>query len=153
MSAPQEAAVGSKRPTGLAIICVLWTLTGAFNGVAAVGNLQNLFPPPPFSLDLYPSSFIVLNEFFVGYPAFLAISYLAVAVGLARGKRWSYRGGLALPLVALALQVVSAELASGYPYVFYLSLAELPIAVAWVAVIWIYLRRPYVKNFLGVSAP
>jgi hypothetical protein len=144
--------VGSRRPTGLTIIAFLWILTGALNGIGAIGNLQNLFPQPPFSLSSYPSSFVVLSEFLVGSPAFLAIFSLTVAIGLAQGKRWSYRAGLALPLVALALQVVTIELATGYPTVHYVALVELPIALAWVAAVWIYFRRPYVKGWLGVTA-
>ncbi len=148
MSQSQEVPRGSKRPTGLTVISVLWILGGAFDGFEVVGNLP--FPLQPFPL-WGANGFIVL---LIGSESVLAVFSIAVAIGLLQKRRWSYSAGLALPLVGLALNLVTFGFAALIPDLLNPSIfASLAIALVWVAVVWTYLRRSYVRDFLGVRAP
>jgi len=143
LSQSQEVPRGSKRPTGLTVISVLWILGGAFDGFEVVGNL-------PFPL-WGANGFIVL---LIGSESVLAVFSIAVAIGLLQKRRWSYSAGLALPLVGLALNLVTFGFAALIPDLLNPSIfASLAIALVWVAVVWTYLRRSYVRDFLGVRAP
>jgi len=147
LSQSQEVPGGSKRPTGLTIISVLWILGGAFDGFAAVGNLQVILPP--FPLWGAHGLFVLL----IGSESVLAVFSIAVAIGLLQKRRWSYRAGLALPLVVLAFNLITFGLAALNPDMLNPSIfASLAIALVWVAVVWAYLRRPYVRDFLRVRA-
>jgi len=147
LSQSQEVPGGSKRPTGLTVISVLWILGGAFDGFAAVGNLQVILPPFPL---WGANGFFVL---LIGSESALAVFSIAVGIGLLQRRWWSYRGGLALPLVALAFNLVTFGFAALIPDFLNPSIfASLAIALVWVAVAWAYLRRPYVRDFLGVRA-
>ena len=89
----------------------------------------------------------------IGSESVLAVFSIAVGIGLLQRRWWSYRGGLALPLVALAFNLVTFGFAALIPDFLNPSIfASLAIALVWVAVAWAYLRRPYVRDFLRVRA-
>jgi len=137
-----------KRPTGLTVISVLWILGGAFDGFAAVGNLQVILPPFPL---WWANGFFVL---LIGSVSVLAVFSIAVGIGLLQKRRWSYRAGFALALVALAFNLITFGFAALNPDLLNPSIfGSLAIALVWVAVVWTYFRRSYVRDFLGVRAP
>jgi hypothetical protein len=102
--------------------------------------------PVPADASFRTNAVVVINFFILP----LALLSVALAFGLWAGRRWSYNLGLALPLLGAAVDAF-------FGLVLYTTdgpIVMVPTAVLllWAAVIWVYLRRPYVKGFLGVGA-
>ena len=137
----RRAPGDTKRPAGLTAISVLWILGGLYDIQGSASDLQTfLGTQPPAQLVL---AFLIV--------AGLALGLLSVIVAtgiLSRNPR-SYKMGLALLLFGLAVNAFEVVL---FPYAAPFTLVFLAIALAWFAVVWTYLRRPYVRKFLGVGA-
>ena len=135
---------GPARPWGLTVISILLVLSGASNGIAAEGNLEALIAS--FSSLSHPLSFEALTTL----EAALGFLSLANAIGFAGGKRWSYRLGLTLPMLGVVVTGIQAlVLPAAGLYV----LIPVAISVLWLAVMWTYLQRTNVREFLRVATP
>jgi len=142
-----------KRPTGLTIIAILWLL----------GGLYNLY----ISSQTINSDLGVLSSLYgwfkFGVPAELAISLLVFALGLAQmftiyglwtGKSWSYKLALAIPVLGVVISISLVGLYMSAPIE--LGIREsinwvlVGSSIFWAIIYWSYLRRPHVKEYLGV---
>ncbi len=147
------------RPTGLMVITALWALGLVFNLSYSISTIR-------LGLGLLPSlADASIPEWFrLGVPAETAISFLifvlaliqTVAIlGLWTGRAWSYKLALTLPI----LFVITSGSSTG---LYLLAPAELGLleledianvisAVFFLSIYWSYLRRPHVKEYLGVQ--
>ena len=153
-------------PVGLIIISIIWLLRGTLTIIdgsqAIMANLEVL----P-NLRLLPAEYEWLT---FGAYAESIINFVTVAISLAQiitvyglimRKSWSYKLALALPVLLVIVGTMSVGL--------YLSIPISPIvtvsAVDWVTlissivgsvilvvVIWWYVRKPHVKEYLGVQS-
>ena len=128
----------TQRPTGLTIIIALWLI----NGVWTAFNSASDF------LFLGPGSF--LYNLISGLGVLFGVLYIVAALGFNDRKPWSYRLGLTLPTVGLAvLSVLYGYLWLGYGFDPADLVPFLP-ALFWFVVALVYLRQPHVKAFLLV---
>ncbi|MDE1852574.1 MAG: hypothetical protein KGI38_02370 [Thaumarchaeota archaeon] len=136
----QPSRLGEKWPTGLKIVAALWLLQGILDAFDSSGFL--LFPGPNLGFTILESLAFVL-----------AVLQVAAAIGFGVRAKWSYWLGLAVPVLGLAVASYSA-IFFAVGTVLGLDPVELiPFLVwfVWAVVAWTYLRRPYVKEYLGVS--
>jgi hypothetical protein len=151
-----------KRPNGIVIIALLWVIISAFsinNGLETIGYATSEIP---FLND--PSE----PEWFrMAVPADIALSLLTVVVGIVAlfvvyglftAKSWSYNLAFAIPVSAAIANGSKAALYSsapadeGFAGDFALYLALTLINLVWIVVTLVYLRRLYVKQYLGISS-
>jgi len=148
-----------KRPTGLTIIAILWFLGGIYNLYTSSQTVISDFKALPLlSNPLMPSWF----KF--GLPAELAISILVFALGLVQmftiyglwtGKSWSYKLALAIPILIAISWISIAGLYMSAPVQYglggYINWIATGASIFWAIIYWNYLRKPHVKEYLGVQ--
>jgi len=152
---------GKQRPTGIAIIAVLWFLSGLFNvymsfqvistDVSVLPYLSNSAVDPWFS-------FGVPAEMILGFLSlFLGILQIVTVAGLWTGKRYSYRLALVVPLILLIGNICSLGLYASAPAELGLisgvvtSVVASVVSIVWLIIYWQYFDKPHVKIFLGVA--
>lgn len=153
LSRPNE-----KRPTGLSILSFAWVLLGLWAIFQSITNLE------VYADILSHSSSPAVDPWWrFGLPAFIISSSFSLALGFlliitASGfwwrKPWSYRMGLTLPpLESTASVFLILLLYSGASFGLDPAVGLIPLAfwILWTALVWSYLRRPYVKEHLHVS--
>ncbi len=156
----QGSPTGGKiRPTGVRIIVALWVLGVAFNLSFSISTLR-------IGLGLLPSlaDASVAEWFKLGVPAEMAISSLIFTLtliqigtifGLWAGRKWSYRLALTLPILFIITSGSSAGLYSLAPVELGLlelaDIANVIFAVFFLTIHWSYLRKPHVREYLGVQ--
>lgn len=149
-----------KRPTGIVIIAVLWTLMGIVNiflslkiTIDDLGYLSNLSNP-------------YLNEWVrFGLPAELMLNFfnlafgflvLLVVYGLYTARSWSYHFGLAIPVFSVIISFAATALYAsapqelGFGEAVASGIPSLVWGVVWASLVWSYLRKPHVKQYLNV---
>jgi ribosomal protein L40E len=148
----------NKRPLGITIIAALWTISSMiniFSGLNTIiidlGYLSYLSDPNVqewFRFGL-PTE-IVLGFFIVA----LSFMILFIVYGLWVAKSWSYHFALAIPVFIMIMNIATlslyasapAELGLGEQVSFIVPL--LVINLFWTIIIWSYLTRPHVKQYL-----
>jgi len=156
-----------KRPSGIIIIAVLWVLTSILVINRGIDTLLFDFsfdPTAPELLDLSQYAREWLN---FGVPvetvlilSIFALSLLTIlaAYGLYTAKPWSYKAALAMPAMTALIDgttvafYASAPEELGWAIDVPLYSALTLINLGWLAAIWAYARKPYVKQYL-VGAP
>jgi predicted transcriptional regulator len=156
-----------KRPSGIIIIAVLWVLTSLY--VLYWGIETMLFDlsydpnaPELLELSLYARAWLgwgVRADLVLCF-CIVAVSMLMVfvAYGLYTATPWSYNSALAIPAVAAfvhgstAAFYRSAPIELGFSYDLPLHSALTLINLIWLAGIWIYARKPFVKQYI-VGSP
>jgi len=153
--------VKQKRPDGLTAIAILWF-------VGALLNVLNSFLVLSQGAAALPYlSNSGLHEWFsFGVPIEIVLSGLVLALGLVQivtvfglwtGKKYSYKLSLAVPVVHVVLSVCFVVLYATAPAELGLissvgsSVFGLAVGLAFLVVIWWYLRKPHVKAFLVVA--
>ena len=150
-----------KRPTGLTIIAILWFVGGVINLYSSSNSIRvDLNALPRLSDPTLP------RWFTFGVPAELLISLLVFALGLIQlytiyglwsGRSWSYRLALTIPILGMIGWVSLAGLYMSAPPGFGIRESApwilVGFSVFWTIVYWVYLRRPHVKEYLGVRKP
>lgn len=151
----------NKRPDGITAISVLWLIFGLINIYLAYQTAG-----ADVSLIQYLNGHGLSGWFNIAIPVEFGLSIatiaigivqLAVAYGLLKGKGFAY-----LPALAVTPTILIVNLASLMLYLSAPSGIDLSVnyglsgglvvgGVIWTAIIWQYLRRPYVKSFLGVT--
>lgn len=158
-----EPSEPKKRPDGILIIAILWTLTSIVvinRGVETVLLDFSYDPSAPELLDLstYAREWlgfgvpvdIVLNS------SIVALSLLTVfaAYGLFTAKSWSHEYALVIPMMtalisgATATLYISAPVELGWSIDLPLYSALTLISLGWVVVTWVYLGRKDVKQYI-----
>lgn len=146
------------RPTGIVIIAVLWTLSSISNIyqglntiITDLGYLQYLSNPNVsewYSFGL-PAE-IVLGFFIVAF-GFLT---LLVVYGLYTAKSWSYGFAFAIPVFIAIINLVTMGLYAFAPVELefrdatLLALFFVALNLIWGIIIWVYLTKPHVKQYL-----
>ncbi len=160
-----ETPSANKRPTGITLIAVFWAVSSVgnvFQGflvfLAYVG-IQPIYymrPDVPRWFRFAMPSQLVLSFLTI---AFVVLAFVAVS-GLVTGASWSYRFALAISLfiavvnlATLALYLSAPSeldpvLLQGYRRVVDAVVPFVAINVFWLVVIWSYLTRPHVKQYL-----
>jgi len=154
-----------KRPNGITIIAVLWTLTSIFIIDWGLNQVILDFGELPYLHD--PSE---PKWFSFGVPADIVLSFSMVALsfltvftvyGLFTAKSWSFKSAFAIPVFTAIIDGAAAALYASAPaelefaVFFSLYLALTVINLVWVVVIWVYLRKPNVKQYIigSLKAP
>ncbi len=155
----------NRRPIGITLIAVFWA-------VCSVGNIFQGFLVFLAYLGINPIYYMrpdVHGWFRFGVPAQLVLSFLIVAVsilvivavsGLLNATFWSYRFSLVISLSMVAVNlatlalylsappVIDAAILQGYRRVVDAVVPFFVINAFWLVVIWSYLTRPRVKQYL-----
>ena len=154
--------VEQKRPAGLTAIAILWFVGALLNilnsllvlnqGVAALPYLSNS------GLHSWFSFGVPIEMVLSGIVLALGLVQIVTVFGLWTGKKYSYKLALAVPVVHVVLNVCFVALYATAPaelglisHVWVLSVFGLAVGLAFLVVIWWYLRKPHVKAFLGVA--
>ncbi len=157
----QEPSIGGRkiRPSGLIIITGLWALGLAFNFSYSISTIR-------LGLGLLPSlaDASVPEWFRLGVPAETTISFLIFTLaliqtvtifGLWTGRTWSYRLALTLTILFVLTSGSSTGLYLLAPaelnLVELVDIVSVVSAVFFVFIYWSYLRKPLVKEFLGIQ--
>jgi len=166
VSSPTISGV-TKRPSGIIIIAVLWVLTSLYVlywGIDTILLDLSYNPNAPESLELssYARAWL---DWGVQVDLVLCICMVAISVlmvfaayGIYTAISWSYKSALAIPALAAfvhgatAAFYASAPLELGFSNDLPLHSALTLINLVWLVGIWIYARRPLVKQYL-VSSP
>ncbi len=160
-SATEQAEPDSgKRPVGLTVISAVWLLFGLFNIYSAVQTINIDLENLP-----YLSGYGVPEWFNMAVPVELTLSVVALCVGLLqvltiygllKGKKYAYKLGLGipitLPIINTLFVVLYLSAPAGIDLNFNLSVYGGLIGggIFWAIIYWQYLRKPHVKNFMGV---
>ena len=178
MAAPPEAPQPatsvqipvSRRPTGLTLLSILWVVFGFYNlyiGLVSLVSDINALPllsTPQSTLN--STQVAILNWLQYGLPAdtviqglvtLVGVLQIVMAIGFMTARRWSYRGAL-IPIVLVpiswAAQAVLYSTAPSVLGLFSSSLASGAVgSLLWIYFYLAYLKKPYVKEYLGVSEP
>lgn len=134
----------------------------------AFGSIYNLYMSSQNisgGLEVLPllSNPQVPEWFKFGVPAELAINLLVFALGLIQlftiyglwtGKSWSYKLALAILVLVAVSWISAAVLYMSAPIELEIreSINWVPIgsSIFWMVIYWSYLRKPHVKEYLGV---
>jgi len=148
-----------KRPLGLTVIAVLWVLGGIFN---FLGSFSSIISDVQV-LSLLSSS-LIHNWFKFGVLAELGISLLvlvlsliqlATCYGLWAGKSWAWKTAFSVAILlvvcntSLLLLYTSAPAELGIDAT--LAAGSVPWSIIWAVIICSYLRKPHVKQYLGIG--
>ena len=157
-AATTQTPLTKKRPTGLTVIAIIWGLTGLYNIATSLNTIGTDLSVLP---DLSNPSLDPWFQF--GVPAETALSVFLILFGLLqfvtvyglwRGKSWSYRSALAIPILIVLINASFVVLYYSAPLSLNLRSPTLAGSVAggvvWVVVYWGYLRRGHVKEYLNV---
>lgn len=152
-----------KRPNGIMIIAVLWTLTSIFRINWGLNEVFLDFGELPYLYE--PSE----PEWFrFGVPADIVLSFSVVAVsfltvfvvyGLFTAKPWSYKSALSIPVLTSTMDIALTALYASAPaeldFAAYFSLyCVLAVTnLVWIVVTWVYLRKTDVKQYIIGSLP
>jgi len=152
------------RPSGIVIIAVLWTLSSIYNIyqglniiIVDLGVLPDLSDPRTHEwFRVGVPAEIVLGFFVVAF-GFLT---LLVVYGLFTAKSWSYDFALAIPIFIAVINIATmglyASAPSEFEWVREASWNVFPFVVLnlfWLVVVWAYLTRPHVKQYLKGIPP
>lgn len=148
-----------KRPTGLTVIAMLWFIGSSYGIITSVGAFFNFYMIWPLLSE--PS---VLEWYKFGVPAEFAITLvlfvltcfsICVVYGFLTGKSWSYKLALALPILGVIGWSLRTGLYMWAPIELEFSNVDwtsLGAGLVWLIVIWAYVRRPHVKEYLRTSS-
>ncbi len=148
----------------------MWVVFGFYNlyvGLVSLVSDINAFPllsTDPSTLN--STQVAVLNWLKYGLPADSAIqalvtitglTQLAMAIGFMTARRWSYRGAL-IPIVLVPVSWASQAILYGTAPASLGLFSSTLLTGAVGSLLWIwfyftYIRKPYVKEYLGVSEP
>ncbi|MDA4120929.1 MAG: hypothetical protein OK404_00805 [Thaumarchaeota archaeon] len=148
-----------KRPRAVTAISILWTFGGLYNiyiGFTTAYSDNGILP------QLSNPS---VNPWFrFGVPAELVlyvlvlifgITQLVVVFGLMTRKSWSYKLGLAIPIMGVIVNMSIFALYLSAPSELGLVSASggsgLVVGLIWIWLLWKYLRRADVKSYLGAE--
>lgn len=168
-----------KRPDGITLISLFWTLTSIISVNQAIQTLIIVLPSLPYLPELFaPSSEVWFEEltsaerqwlsWALPAEAVLNISLLALGLltliivyGLFTGKSWSYKSAFAVPVFSAVISGLAVALYASAPYElgfdqeFTFNLIFTPVYLIWVFVFLVYLRKPSFKRYIigSVSPP
>ncbi len=151
----------TKRPDGITAISIVWFLFGLY-------NIYSAYQTASVDVDSlkYLNGYGLSEWFNFGIPAELALSLtiivfglvqLVTVFGLLKGKKYSYKFALVLPIAILIINIASLGLYLSAPSEIGLSVnygmlgGLIGGGVFWTVIIWQYLRKPHVKSFLGIA--
>jgi len=148
-----------KRPTGIIVIAVLWTLVSIYNiYVSLSGIIGDLRVLPDLSNPYMPEWLRsgIPAEMMIGFFV-LAYGFLTLLVvyGLYTAKPWSYDFALALPIFIIILNFAGMMLYASAPPELELRAAAdaaIPFIVGNIVFLiftWGYLMQPHVKQYLN----
>ena len=160
-SVPPTVPPVKRRPLALTVISILWLIGALIN---ILGGLNTV------SIDVsvlsYLSNPIVPQWFQFGVPAELAITSIIVVLGILQlitiyglwtGRPWSYLPALAIPIISVIVTFslialyASAPASLGLLTASGVFIGEAFGSIIWAALYWHYIRRPDVKEYLGVK--
>ena len=151
----------AKRPYGLTIIAILWSIFGLYNIYSAYQTLSS-----DIEGLAYLSGYGLHPWFSIAIPAELALSIISICLGLLQmitvfglwmGKKYSYTLALAIPIAFVIINLSFLGLYLSAP-----SEVDLDFNVSilgglvgggivWTLIYWQYLRKPHVKAYLGIE--
>lgn len=155
-----QSSQPKRRPDGITALAILWTIGSllniyqGLNGVIVdLGALPLLSDPQmnPWVRFGLPAEMMI--SFFVLAFGFLT---LLVVYGLVTRRSWSYHFGLAIPIFTAIINFASIALYSSAPAELELQGAVESIApflvinLIWLVILWVYLPKPHVKQYLNV---
>ena len=149
-----------KRPVGLTIISVVWLIFGLFNIYSAFQTINVDIENLP-----YLSGYGVPEWFNVAIPVEMVLSIVALCLGLLqvvtvfgllKGKKYSYKLGLGIPIALPIINILFVALYVSAPAGVDLSFNSsiygglIGGGIFWAIIYWQYLRKPHVKAYLGI---
>ena len=150
----------NKRPVGLTIIAVVWLIFGLYNIYSAFQTINVDVENLPFL-----SGYGVPEWFNMAIPAEMVLSIVALCLGLLqvvtvfgllRGKKYSYKLGLGIPIALPIINVLFVALYLSAPAGVDLNFNSsiygglIGGGIFWAVIYWQYLRKPHVKAYLGI---
>ncbi len=157
---PPPMASQPKRPVGIIIVSILWILGGLYNffgGLATASSDASLLPDISSyssSIENWLSMALPIEIAIMAVVAVLGIMQFVTVPGLLSGKRWSYKLGLSIPIIAFITVCSDTFLLLTVPGGG-LAINTFSILISFVSLsiyTW-YLRRPHVKAWLKVTPP
>ncbi|MBI3841473.1 MAG: hypothetical protein HY297_05950 [Thaumarchaeota archaeon] len=157
VNATSRAQMSWKRPIGLTLTAVSWGLAAIYDLVVsftmygpydAVAQYGDYFPRAPWFHTAVGTdwSIRILIQVF-------SLLQVFTVYGMLKGNSWSYYAGLVLPILVLLLFGSTALLYFAAPERLGLRtptlLASLGLAAVWVGVMWVYLTRSHVQDYLS----
>ncbi len=156
---PSASPATIKRPLGLTLIGIVWSLTGIYNLYVSTTNINGDLNAIQYLSDPHidqwyklgiPADIVLNATLFV----FTVFQFVAI-IGLWTKRRWSYTLALLMPVLIASINASSIALYYSAPASLGLtSGAPIGGTVAgffWIYVYWVYLRRPHVREYLQVQ--
>jgi len=152
----------TKRPTGIVVLCVLWFLGGLYNVFAGLSTLASdvdVMTSESYYYDQELQSWlswaIPTEAIIMVIVALLGIVQFVTIYGLWNGKSWSYKLGIATPIVGMFTNWAATLLIMTLPYGysvdggfnFVQSIGSVFIGIIYIS----YLRQAHVKKWLLVD--
>ena len=163
------SGLGKHRPIGVTLLSAAWLLAGAANLYGGMVGTRGEITAISLQLPYFgPNGTEFVNSSWVNFmrPYDLAGEVLAAGVGVLQfvtasgllwGRPWSYRGALAVVVLTAVGWVLNAAIRFSAPPEFHLVIPELFESLVgvflWIGIYLLYLRKPHVKEYLGVSQP
>lgn len=152
-----------KRPTGVTIMCILWILGGLYNfffGLSGFSVDLNIFIElskgyhySDHAIDAWVSWAIPTETVLIFVVVILGIMQFATVYGLWNRRNWSYKLGIAIPVLAVVTSWSQMFLALTAPSSLSIMINfAIPFLNTVFAIVYIlYLRRTHVKEWLRVN--
>jgi len=159
----RETQPSIRRPRGLTIMSVLWIFGGLYNFFVGLSGfvtdlsvfleLQSGYQLGDQGADVWASWAVPTETTLMAIIVVLGVLQFATAYGFWTRKNWSYKWGITIPLLIVAINWFLVALAlSAPPSLSIMVNFTIPFLNAVFAVIYIlYLRKPYVKDYLCVN--
>jgi len=150
-----------KRPKGLTILSIFWSLGCVYNIYAGLNMIRiDLGALPMLSNPSLPQwfRFGIPAELFIGILIFtFGIIQMFTIYGWWTGKSWSYKTALFLlsinPFISIsaALLYMSAPIEYGFAKSIYMYWSSFGASILAFIVYYWYLRKPHVREYLSVG--
>jgi hypothetical protein len=144
---PVVTSIPKERPLGVAILAVLFFLTGAIDGLGILYTVLKMFSMDPAGVIVY----IGLAIYLLAMAAvLLAKAALFVAAGLGLMKLQNWARLLSIGLIGFGLVIFAPALLLTFVH---RPLGSLGLLVAFAIAIWtiVYLLKPHVKRAFGAT--
>jgi hypothetical protein len=153
--------ISHKRPDGISITAILWLFSGVhssfISSVTIFSNQAILTSLGVWELEPFLVFRFTFETTLGCLNLFLGVLQILTAYWLWKGRKYSYKLALIVPILLVISNFCSIALYASAPFPFGIGFtvegAVLGAAwnLVWLSILWWYLRKPHVKAFLGIG--